>query len=72
MERYFAFQSERGKIRTRITPNTDTFYAVFLSERKKNKQELKDYRPIFYCVFERKYLKGYCITACISLISRIV
>ena len=22
-------QSERGKIRTRITPNTDTFYAVY-------------------------------------------
>ena len=30
-ERYFVtlrIQSECGKIRTRITPNTDTFYAV--------------------------------------------
>ena len=25
-----SIQSECGKIRTRITPNTDTFYAVFL------------------------------------------
>ena len=30
-ERYFVsllIQSERGKMQTRITPNTDTFYAV--------------------------------------------
>ena len=33
MERYsvsFRFQPECGKIRTRITPNTDAFYSVFV------------------------------------------
>ena len=34
-ERYgvsLRIQSERGKIQTRITPNTDTFHAVFVAE----------------------------------------
>ena len=28
----FQIQSECGKIRTRKTPNTDTFHAVFMAE----------------------------------------
>ena len=27
---FFRIQSEYGKIRTRITPNTDTFHAVYI------------------------------------------
>ena len=33
--RSFSVQFECGKIRTRKTPNTDTFYAVFETERKR-------------------------------------
>ena len=43
-ERYSVFlrlQSECGKIRTRKTPNTDTFYAVFTIETKKQKNNSK-------------------------------
>ena len=43
-ERYSVFlrlQSECGKIRTRETPNTDTFYAVFTIETKKQKNNSK-------------------------------
>ena len=38
-------QSECGKIRTRITPNTDTFYAVAIKTFKKNKSPSADRIP---------------------------
>ena len=37
-------QSECGEMRTRITPNTDTFYAVLLKQIKK---EMKRHRIVF-------------------------
>ena len=39
---------------------------------KKNSEELKNYRSIFYCLLQAKYLKGFCMTACSSFSPRIV
>ena len=36
---YLRIQSKCGKMRTRITPNTDTFYAVILCRVRTRKQE---------------------------------
>ena len=50
MERYSVSlrnQSECGKIRTRITPNTDTFYAVSVASFLKSSPVLMSRRLIF-------------------------
>ena len=44
MERYsisLRIQSECGKMRIRITPNTDTFYAVLFHDFHMNRNKLK-------------------------------
>ena len=48
-ERYsvsLRIQSECGKIRTRITPNTDTFYAVKCSFPSRHEMSLRDLNQI--------------------------
>ena len=39
---------------------------------KNNKKELKNYRPISLLPVQAKYLKGYCMTACLSFSLRII
>ena len=43
---------------------------VVLVLKKNNK--LKNCRLIFYCLFQAKYLKGYCITVCKRFSPRVV
>ena len=37
-----------------------------------NKQELKNYCQYLYFLFQEKYLKDYCVTACFSFSPKIV
>ena len=41
-------QSECKKIRTRVTPNTDTFYEVWLFIKKKGTKIITDFYPSHY------------------------
>ena len=61
-ERYFVFlciQSERGKIRTRITPNTDTFHAVsqYQNHIWIKKLSLTHFMPLVFSYTPWKHLK---------------
>ena len=55
-ETYFVslcIQSESGKIQSRITPNTDTFYVVFVN------QSLRRYYNFLWSKFKKLWLSKY-------------